>query len=388
MQARALPRAKFRGKRVKSKYITSKKITQKNMNKKVKWALVTALIVATGIYGVYQLLPRENEELAAADSQPKPKARKALSVNAKIITPHTLTDEIQITGRLVPDEEVELSFETSGKITDIFFTEGSYVKKGELLAKVNDSHLQAQLQRLKSQLPLAEDRVYRQNALLQRDAVSKEAYEQVKTELATLNADIEKVKAEIKMTELRAPFDGTIGLRQVSVGAYASPSTIVAKLTNLTPIKIEFSVPERYAGDIKKGTNLEFKVDGKLAPYTAKVYATESSLDASTHTLSVRAIHPNENGELMSGRYADIRLKQKEIHDALAIPSEAIVPEMGINKVFAYRNGKAEPVSVTIGIRTEAEVQILDGLQAGDTILTSGTLQLRKGSIVKIENIE
>jgi membrane fusion protein (multidrug efflux system) len=289
---------------------------------------------------------------------------------------------------LVPAEEVELSFETSGKITDIFFTEGTSVKKGELLAKVNDSHLQAQLQRLESQLPLAEDRVYRQNALLQRDAVSKEAYEQVKTELATLNADIEKIKAEIKMTELRAPFDGTIGLRQVSVGAYASPSTIVARLTNLTPIKIEFSVPERYAGDIKKGTNLEFKVDGKLEPYSAKVYATESSLDAATHTLSVRAMHPNTDKELMSGRYADIRLKQKEIHDALAIPSEAIVPEMGINKVFVYRNGKADPVSVTIGIRTDAEVQILEGLQAGDTILTSGTLQLRKGSDVKIENIE
>lgn len=358
------------------------------MNKKIKWGIVATLAVALVIFGIYQFTPRENEELSAVDKQPKQKGRKVLSVNAKIITPHTLTDEIQITGRLVPDEEVELSFETSGKITDIFFTEGTFIKKGTLLAKVNDSHLQAQLQRLESQLPLAEDRVYRQNALLQRDAVSKEAYEQVKTELATLNADIEKVKAEIKMTELRAPFDGTIGLRQVSVGAYASPSTVIAKLTNLTPIKIEFSVPERYASDIKKGANLEFKVDGKLAPYSAKVYATESSLDATTHTLSVRAIYPNTDRELMSGRYADIRLKQKEIHDAIAIPSEAIVPEMGINKVFAYRNGKAEPVAVTIGLRTDAEVQILDGLQAGDTILTSGTLQLRKGSLVKIENIE
>ena len=358
------------------------------MNKKIKWAFVAILAIAFGIFGFYQLTPHENEELSAADTQPKQKARKVLSVNAQIITPHTLTDEIQITGRLVPDEEVELSFETSGKITDIFFTEGSFVKKGTLLAKVNDSQLQAQLQRLESQLPLAEDRVYRQNALLQRDAVSKEAYEQVKTELATLNADIEKVKAEIKMTELRAPFDGTIGLRQVSVGAYASPNTIVARLTNLTPIKIEFSVPERYAGDIKKGTNLEFKVDGKLSPFYAQVYATESSLDATTHTLSVRAIYPNTNGELMSGRYADIRLKQTEIADAIAIPAEAVVPEMGINKVFTYRNGKAEPVSVTIGIRTDKEVQILEGLQAGDTILTSGTLQLRKGSAVKIENIE
>ncbi|MBQ8270854.1 MAG: efflux RND transporter periplasmic adaptor subunit [Bacteroidaceae bacterium] len=358
------------------------------MNKKIKWGLIAVLAIALGIFGFYRLTPHENEELSAADAQPKQKTRSTLSVNAKIVKPHTLTDEIQVSGKLVPNDEVELSFETSGKITEIFFTEGSFVKKGQLLAKVNDNHLQAQLQRLESQLPLAENRVFRQNALLQRDAVSKEAYEQVKTELATLNADIDKIKAEIKMTELRAPFDGTIGLRQVSVGAYASPSTIVAKLTNLTPIKIEFSVPEKNANDIKKGTRLEFKVDGKLHPYEAQVYATESSLDATTHTLSVRAIYPNENGELISGRYADIRLKNKEIDNAIAIPSEAIVPEMGINKVFIYRDGKAEPVSVTIGIRTDAEVQVLDGLQAGDTILTSGTLQLRKGSPVKIAAID
>lgn len=358
------------------------------MNSYLKWGLIAVLAIALGVWGFYQLTPHENEELSAADATPKQSARKVLNVNAKIIKPHLLTDEIPIIGQLVPDEEVNLSFETSGKITDIFFTEGSYVKKGELLAKVNDSHLQAQLDRLEAQIPLAEDRVYRQNALLQRDAVSKEAYEQVKTELATLNADIEKVKAEIRMTELRAPFDGTIGLRQVSVGAYTSPSTVVAKLTSLTPIKIEFSVPERYATDIKKGTNLEFKVDGKLEPFTAKVYATESSLDSETHTLKVRAMHPNKEGELMPGRYADIRLKQKEIHDAIAIPAEAIVPEMGVNKVFVYRNGKADPVSVTIGIRTETEVQITAGLQIGDTILTSGTLQLRKGSPVKIDNID
>ena len=364
----------------------NKKIT--HMNKYLKWGLIAVLCIALGIFGFYQLTPHENEELSAADTAPKQATRKVLNVNAKIIIPHLLTDEIPIIGQLVPDEEVALSFETSGKITDIYFTEGTYVKKGELLAKVNDSHLQAQLNRLEAQIPLAEDRVYRQNALLQRDAVSKEAYEQVKTDLATLNADIERVKAEIRMTELRAPFDGTIGLRQVSVGAYTSPSTVVAKLTNLTPIKIEFSVPERYATEIKRGTNLEFKVDGRQAPYTAKVYATESSLDSDTHTLKVRAIYHNENGELMSGRYADIRLKQKEIPDAIAIPSEAIVPEMGVNKVFVYRNGKAEPVTVTIGIRTDAEVQITTGLQIGDTILTSGTLQLRKGTLVKIDNID
>ena len=353
------------------------------MKKYFKWGLVALLIIGSIIFGCIQLMPKENEELAMAEAKPKG-GKKVLEVSARVISPQLLTDEIPIIGRLVPDEEVQLSFETSGKITEIHFEEGSHVKKGTLLAKVNDSQLQAQLARLEAQVPLAQERVYRQSTLLQRDAVSKEALEIVKTELATLNADIEKTQAQIEQTELRAPFDGVIGLRQVSVGAYASPSTVIAKLTSVTPIKIEFSVPERYAGEVKKGTGLEFTVDGKLDAFKAQVYATEASLDAETHTLLVRALYPNEKRELLSGQYAGIRLKQKEIEDAIAIPSEAIVPEMGKSKVFVYRGGKAEPVDVVTGIRTDSEIQIVNGLQIGDTILTSGTLQLRKGSPVKI----
>lgn len=357
------------------------------MNKRVKWGLIIAIGAGLAGLGIYQFTPRENEELTAADALPKENRQRTLKVNAQIVKPHLLTDEILVTGRLVPDEEVNLSFETSGKITDIYFAEGGHVKRGELLAKVNDRQLQAQLKRLKAQIPLAEDRVFRQNALLKRDAVSKEAYEQVKTELATLNADIENIKANIDMTELRAPFDGIIGLRQVSAGAYASPTTVVAKLTKVSPLKVEFAVPERYAREVKKGTNLDFRVEGRLDAYHAQVYATESSLDPETHSLTIRAIYPNRNGELLAGRYTDIKLKQKEIEDAIAIPSEAIVPEMGKNKVFVYRSGVADPVDVVIGIRTEAEVQIVQGLVAGDTILTSGTLQLRKGMPVEIQAI-
>ena len=358
------------------------------MNKYLKWGLVIAIVAGVSVFGYYKLIPRENEELAAANNTQSKSGRKVLSVTAKILKPHQLTDEILTVGKLVPDEEVQLTFETSGKITEIHFNEGTYVEKGTLLAKVNDTQLQAQLARLEAQVPLAEERVYRQSALLQRDAVSKEALEIVKTELATLNADIEQVKAHIEMTELRAPFDGIIGLRQVSVGAYASPSTIVATLTSITPIKIEFTVSERYARDVKKGTNLTFNVDGYTTPFEAKVYATESSLDPETHNLTVRAIYDNSDQMLMPGQYTGIRLKQKEINDAISVPAEAIVPEMGKNKVFVYRGGKAEPVDVITGLRTDFEVQILEGLQIGDTILTSGTLQLRKGSEVNIETFE
>ena len=191
------------------------------MNKKTKWGII--ILVGAGIIGggIYSQLPKKNDELAAADkvmSGNQKRGKQVLNVNAKVIKPQSLTDEFTTTGVLLPDEEVDLSFETSGKIVEINFEEGTAVKKGQLLAKVNDRQLQAQLQRLVSQLKLAEDRVFRQDALLKRDAVSKEAYEQVKTDLATLNADIEIIKTNIELTELRAPIDGIIGLRQVSVG--------------------------------------------------------------------------------------------------------------------------------------------------------------------------
>ncbi len=361
------------------------------MNKKIKWGLVAFIGLGLIGWGIYSQRPKLNEELEAADNSPAQQAsnKKILNVNGKIIKPESMTDEITVIGTLLPDEEVDLSFETSGKIVEINFMEGSAVKKGQILAKVNDRQLQAELQRLQAQVKLAEDRVYRQQALLKRDAVSQEAYEQVRTDLATLNAEINIVKEEIALTELRAPFDGIIGLRQVSVGTYASPTTIVAKLTKTSPLKVEFAVPEAYASDMKKGLNLNFNFgQNDIQSYKAKVYAVESSLDKEMHQLTVRAIYPNHDGSLLPGRYASIHLHKAEIKDVIAIPTEAIVPEMGKDKVYLYKSGLAQPVEITTGLRTDAEVQVVRGLQMGDTIITSGTLQLRTGLPVTLDHID
>lgn len=359
------------------------------MNKKVKWGLVALILVSLVAWGIYSQLPKENKELAAADKISKGKTNKnILNVNAIVVKPQTLSDEIYINGSLLPDEEVNLSFETSGKITEINFKEGTFVKKGDLLAKVNDRTLQAQLQRLTSQVKLAEDRVYRQSTLLKRDAVSQEAYEQVKTDLATLKAEIEMVEANIALTELRAPFDGIIGLRGVSVGTYASPSVVVAKLTKISPIKVEFAVPEHYADDVQIGYNVEFTLPGELDKFHAKVYAKESMIDPTTHTLTVRALYDNSKGAALAGRYASVNLEKQRIEDAITVPSESIVPEMGVDKLYLYKGGKAMPVTVQVGIRTDKDVQITSGLNPGDTVIVSGTLQLRMGLPVVLDNVE
>lgn len=363
------------------------------MNKKTKWGLIAFICIGLTGWGIYAFIiqPTRNDSTASPEkvvNKSNKNGNKALNVNALIISTQAMTDDIYTNGDLIPDEEVDLSFETSGKITDINFTEGSTVQKGQLLAKINDRPLQAQLKKLQAQLKLAEDRVFRQNALLVKDAVSKEAYEQVKTDLASLNADIDLIKANIQQTELRAPFDGIIGLRQVSVGSYASPTTIVAKLTKISPLKINFSVPERYAKEIKKGTRLTFSLDGYLKDFDATVYATESKVNPASRTLSVRALYPNTGTKLLPGRFASIKIKMHEIPNAIAIPSEAIVPEMGKSKVYLYKNGKSMPVEVKTGLRTDTQVQIINGLHVGDTIITSGTLQLRTGLNITLDNIK
>ena len=223
------------------------------MTKSVKWSLTAAIVVFIAALAFYPDIKRKfqgsKDEIPMSPSKGGGR-NQVLNVNAEVVKFQTLTDKIMSTGSVIPDEEVNLSFESSGKITSIYFKEGSHVSKGALLAKINDQPLQAQLKKLVAQIPLAKDRVFRQRTLLERDAVSQEAFEQVQTEYDKLMADIDLVKANIAQTELRAPFDGIIGLRSVSEGAFTSPSTVIAKLTKISPLKIDFSIPERYASQI------------------------------------------------------------------------------------------------------------------------------------------
>lgn len=354
------------------------------MNKVTKYAIVGVVVVVCAALAYNTFMPRENKDLKAAPQQ-QGKQSKTLAVRAVVIKPHALSDELAMSGSLIPDEEVSLAFETSGKITDIFFKEGSMVEKGQLLAKINDAPLQADLRRKEAQLRLMQDRVYRAKALLEKEAVSKEAFQEAEANLSALRAEIDGVKAEIAQTELRAPFSGIIGLRQVSVGAFATTQTAVATLTKRSPLKVEFSVPERYAGTLPDGAPLEFTVEGDLTPRQAKVYASDSRVDANTRTFTVRALYDNRDGKLVPGRYVNVRLTTREFDNALAVPSEAIVSEMGLDKVYLYRNGKAEPAEISKGLRTDALVQVVCGLHEGDTVITSGTMQLRAGQPVDVQ---
>lgn len=310
--------------------------------------------------------------------------RSTLMVNATVLTPQTLNNMFRITGVLLPDEEVDLTFESSGKITNIYFEEGSFVRKGALLAKVNDAPLQAELKKLEAQLPLAEDRLYRQQTLLEKDAISQETYQSVATQLETLKADIELVKARIQQTELRAPFDGMIGLRQVSEGAYASPSVVISNLTKISPLKIEFSLTQNFVNMIKPGSEIFFTVENDLTVYNASVYAIESRLDVRTFNLFARARYPNTDGRIKPGQSASVRINLDQIENAIVIPSISTVKEMGRDIAYLYNNGIAREIEIVTGMRTSSSVEVVNGLSIGDTLLTTGVMQLRNGMPVQI----
>ncbi len=316
-----------------------------------------------------------------------PGGPQLLFASGYVLVPSDMSEMIYSTATLLPDEEVDLSFETSGKVVGIYFEEGKRVTKGELLAKINDKPLQAQLLKLQAQIKLTREREFRQRQLLDRDAISRESYDQVATELQALEADIMLLEARIAETELRAPFNGTIGLRMISEGAYATTQTKIVRLVKTIPLKVEFSVPERYAGEINPGFPISFNIDGITGTFNARVYAIDPKVDMNTRTIIVRALYPNTKEELKPGRFASVRAELSQISGTVSIPSHALIPEMAGEKVYIFNNGKARERKVSTGLRTESHIQIREGLNFGDTLLTTAILQLRDGLPIQLDTL-
>jgi len=364
------------------------------MKKSLKVTLTILLVAVLAIIIFYpkfkpavsSLFKKKGNELRPGMGGPG-QGRQVLNVSGFLIEPTSLSDLYKSIGSTRPDEEVDLAFETSGKIVGINFTEGTRVKKGDLLAKINDKPLQAQLQKLQAQKKLVDEKEFRQRSLLDKDAISKESYDQIVTELQTIQADINLIRARISETELRAPFDGIIGVRYLSEGSYANPSTKIARLVKVSPLKLDFSIPERYAGQVNIGYPVTFTIEGFNQTYKATVYAVDPRIVEGTRSIVIRAIYPNKDEELKSGHFASVTLLLSKIDNAISIPSESIIPEMEGETVYVYRNGKASTVNITTGLRTESMVQITNGLKFGDTLITSGTLQLRHNLPVVLDTL-
>jgi membrane fusion protein (multidrug efflux system) len=314
-----------------------------------------------------------------------PKA-KPLTVYGYVVQPDTLNVEITASATVLANEEVELHPEVSGKVTGIFFSEGEFVSKGKLLVKINDQELQAQLQRAKYVEELAQSDENRKKQLLEARGISREEYEIAQNKLNTTHAEIDLINAQIAKTEITAPFSGKTGLRNISEGAYVSPSAIVTTLQQTNPVKIDFSIPQKYISLVNPGTSV-ICTDEKGHEFTAVVYATDAKVDQSMRSIQVRARYANDGNKLIPGMFLEVKVVSEARPDALVIPAEALIPVMNGEKVYTSLNGVAIPHLVTSGYRTETKVEIREGLQPGDTVITTGILMLRDSAKVKVEKV-
>lgn len=314
-------------------------------------------------------------------------AANRLMVSAILVQPRLLENKIYTTATLLANEEVELRPETSGRITGVFFNEGGQVKKGQLLLKIDDSELQAQLKRKELEEKLASDEESRKRSLFEIQGISQEEYDRAVNALKMVQAEKEVIESQLAKTEIVAPFDGIIGLRHISEGSYVSANVLAATMQDIDPMKVEFSIPEKYARQIGNGSLIKVTVGNSQKEYSGRVYAVESKIDLGTRTIKARATIPNSNGELIPGSFAKVEVTLEQIPNAIVIPAEAVIPELNGEKVFLYESGKVRSVPVKTGMRSEGDVQIIEGLQPQDTLIVTGLLQLADGRPVELKEL-
>jgi len=355
------------------------------MRKPVKTVLILLAVAAVG-YLLYTKV-FSGQEQAAPQAGGGPIAQK-VAVDVFVVSPTAYQNRIVATGTVLPNEEVELRSEIAGRVTGINFEEGSRVRKGQLLLTVNDAEVRAQLQKLQSNQKLYRDMEQRQRTLLEKEYISKQEYDQVSNQLATATADIQALRATLDKAYVRAPFDGVIGLRQVSEGSYVSFNTPIARIVDISPVKIDFAIPGRYSRQVKEGDQIMFTAEGSPQEYQAGIYAIQPNIDPATRTLQVRARYDNPGEEIKPGAFVRISLGLKEVEEAILIPTESIIPEASGHKVFLAKGGKAVPQPVKIGQRSERFIQILEGIAPGDSVIQSGVLQARPGAELSIRKVK
>lgn len=304
-------------------------------------------------------------------------------VIAHIVTAGNSSAPVVLAGTVLPNEQVDITSEVSGKIVSINFREGANVSKGSVLARLNDAELRASLQRAESREKLAELNQKRHEALLAREAVSPAEYEIAISELEVARAEIALLKAQLEKTVIRAPFSGRIGLRTISRGSYVTPSTVIATLQDLSPLKIEFSIPETYATRVSTGMQFFYSIDGSDIRRSARVYAIEPGLNTSSRTLRVRALSPYSGGDIMPGQFAAVEMPTGRRDPLPLVPTQAIIPTMEGEQVYIVSGGLASIRKVVTGARSESLIEVVEGLAPGDTVIIEGIQTINEGRPVK-----
>jgi len=326
--------------------------------------------------------------LFACKSEEKKKEQNAASQAAILVevivaekTP--LAKKVKSIGNLMANESAELTTQVGGTVQELNFEEGTFVKKGRLLLTVFNADLVGELKEIQARKQLSKTQLERTKKLYEAEGISQEMVDQAQANFDELSASEQKLQAEIAKTKVYAPFDGIIGLRQLSKGDYLAANTPFANLVELSPIKIEFSLSEKYADLIKQGDSIAFKSPNNSKLQKALVYAVEPQIDPESRTIIARAKFHNSNQQLLPGAFVDVYYETEDFDNSIVVPNQSIIPDMEGSKVFIVKDGKVKSTDVKTGIRNADKIQILSGINAGDTLVTTGLMQIREGIEVR-----
>lgn len=317
----------------------------------------------------------------------KPKTNPPTIVDVIIAAKQPISDIIEANGTVIPGEFLEIHPEVSGRLTFLNISEGSPVAAGAVLARINDADLRAQVAKSRVQLELAQTTVSRYKLLLDAGGLNQSDYDIAVNQVNGYKADIAYTQALIDKTVIRAPFSGIIGLRQVSPGAYVTPATVLATLQQTAQVKMDFTIPETYSNVLKKGEVVDVELDAITKEKgKATIIAIEPGANTDTRNLKVRTTL--SGASINPGGFVKVLINAGKNKTSIEVPTNCIIPDDRTSQVIVVKNGKANFVNVQTGIRQSNAVEIISGLNEGDSVVVTGVLFARPKSDVKVRSVK
>lgn len=309
----------------------------------------------------------------------------AVSVETAVSTAATKTEHIRAVGSLESDESVQITTEIAGRVDEITFKEGEPVKKGDMLVKFDTALARAELADAEARFKFAEANLGRANVLSRSGHVTAKGQDEAVSNFGVAEAAVELSRVRLAKHEIRAPFDGTVGIRKVSPGAYVAVGTPIVNLEKLDPLKVDFKVPEVFLSGIDTGQSIEVRVDALAGrSFAGTIQAIDPHVDVNGRALTIRAGLPNPEGVLRPGLFARVLIKGKAEREVVSVPESAIVPRGGETFVYRVLDGKAVETKVALGARANGRVEIVLGLGPDTTVVTAGQQKLRDGAMVDL----
>lgn len=331
-----------------------------------------------------------SSEFSSSASQKKASSAngktRMLRVSGYIAVPDSTSGTYTANGELVAKAQVDLKAEASGKLVKLYAKDGQKVSKGTLLAKLDDAELQANLKSAKTALDLAEKKAARTKTLYGKDGATAEELESAESAVESAKASKELIEAQLQKTEVRAPFAGTLGVVEVSEGAWMTSGAQIATLTNTSELKVEFELPQRFSRYANMGDKVVLIDTEQGIKADAKICFLDATMSNTSRTRKARALLKNANGKFLPGTYVRVKLDFGEGElVGIPVPSEAVTLDANGAYVFVVKDGKAKKVDVQTGLRTPITVDVVQGLSAGDTVVASGLMNVRDGMGIEIK---